>query len=492
MVKGIVGKVFHNDELMGKARIIALVLFLALLLWAYETCASNEFELFDKGYEYYLAYQPEMAADTFRMFLLEFPGSSAKDAAMFWIGKSLIRVKSFDEARKVFVGLRQEFPESPFIPHVEKELSNLGSTPSPGKIETSDQPVRGKAVREPGQADSEKKTLLTEQRLAKAVGEGGNLGELLEEERMKTADMKAKMKTLEKREAENKVLLAKAEDERRTIAAEMERDRTERRSMKQEPGMESRKGNQKEGEQGAPRGYEGPAVKIKGQKYTTLQVIDFMLTSSSAMMKAGIGEVLWRNGNLFDDFVNEQILYDEAIRVKVSTDISKVNELAGKFRLTGDEAEYLRRYLSISDLVDRKMKSIPEERVVESLTVHYTDGDKQGKVTLVTELQGQARGGKTFEEIAAAFPDKVRFAVIGFQELQGWIKDRIELLKDGEISVVWTKDGYMILKSVMKQSSYRPFEDIRSGGKHEIRAFVRALIAELKKEMTEIEIVRFQ
>lgn len=492
MVKGIVGKVFRNDELMGKAGIIAVVLFLALLLRASETRASNEFELFDKGYEYYLAYQPEMAADTFSMFLLEFPGSSAKDAAMFWLGKSLIRVKSFDEARKVFAGLRQEFPESPLIPQVERELSNLRNTPPPGKTETSGEPVRGKAVRESGQADSEKKTHLTEQRLAKAVEEGEKIRVLLEEERKKAADMGAKMTALEKREAENRVLLAKAEDERKKIAAEMERDRAERRSMKQEPGKESRRGNQKEEEQGASRGYEEPAVRIKGQKYTTLQVIDFMLNSSSAMMKAGIGEVPWRNGNLFDDFVNEQILYDEAIRVKVSTDISKVNEFAGKFRLTRDEAEYLRRYLSISDLVDRKMKSIPEERVVESLTVHYTGGDKQGEVTLVTELQGQARGGKTFEEIAAAFPDKVRFAVIGFQELQGWIKDRIELLKDGEISVVWTKDGYMILKSVMKQPSYRPFEDVRPGGKNEVRAFVRAWIAELKKEMTEIEIVRAQ
>lgn len=506
MGKGIVGKGFHNHEVNVKVPrgLVTVVLFFSLFLRVGDSDASSrEFELFDKGYEYYLAYQPEMAVDTFSMFLLEFPGSSAKDAALFWIGKSLIQVKSFDEARKVFGGLKQEFPESPLIPHVERELGNLGNTLSPKKTETSGEPVRGRAVREPGQADSEKKMHLLEQQLAKAVEERKKLGVLLEEEQKKTADMKAKMTELEKREAENRVLFAKGEDEQKRMAAEMERDRkqlrdererldAERRSMKPEPRKKSPKGNQKEEETVAPSGYEAPAVKIMGEKYTTRQVIDFMLNSSSAMVKAGIREALWRNGNLFDDFVSEQILYDEAIRVKVSADAGGVNELAGKFKLTGDEAEYLGRYLSISDLIDRKIKSIPEERVVESLAVQYTESDKQGKVNLANELQGQARGGKTFEEIAAAFPDKVRFSVIGFQELQGWIKDRIELLRDGEISMVWTKDGYMILKPVMKRSSYRPFEDVRPGRKNEIRAFVRAWIEELKKEIKEIEIVRAQ
>ncbi len=505
MGKGIVGKGFHNHELTVKVRpgIIAAAVFLALLFQVSEPSASGEFELFDKGYEYYLSYQPEMAADTLNKFLLEFPRSSARDAALFWLGKSLIQVKSFDEARKVFAGLKQKFPESPFLPHVERELSDLGNAPPPKRPGTGHEPERGDALREPRQADSEKNVRLTEQPLGKTLEEQKKLGVLLEEEQKKTADMKMRMTELEKKEAESKALLARAEDEQKRFTAEMERDRkqlrdererldAERRNMRQAPGGESREGKQEEEGHNAPLKYKTPAVKINGEKYTTLQVIEFMHNASLAVAKVGIREVVWRNGNLFEDFVNEQILYDEALRVKVSADAGKVNELAGKFKLTGDEAEYLRRYLSISDLINRKIRSVPEERVVESLTVHYTDGDKQGKVTLVTELQGQARAGKTFEEIAAAFPDKVRFSVTGFQEIQGWIKDRIELLKDGEISVVWTKDGYMILKTVMKRPSYRPFEDVRPGEKNEIRAFVTAWIEELRKEIKEIEIVPAQ
>ncbi len=500
MGEGAVGKSFHHDELTAIIRpgIIALALLLALLPVS-GSRASEEFELFDKGYENYLAYHPETAADTFRMFLSEFPQSSARDAALFWLGKSLIGMKAYDEARNVFAGLRQDFPESPFVPHVEREMSALGSTPSPKEAGSSGMSVRSEGARESEQAESERKVRSMEQQLAKEVKERERLGTQLEEEKKRTADMKAKVAEMEKREAESRALFAKGDDEQKRIAIEMEKDRkqlreerekldAERRGMSEELRRESRK-SEKEDTQAAGA-YEGAAVHIRKETYTMRQVIDFMLTSSSAMAKTGIGEVPWRSGDLLDDFVNEQILYGEAAREKVSGDGGKLKELAAKFKLTRDEETYLGRYLAISGLMDRRMGSIPEERVVETLTVHYTDGDKQGKVVLATELQGRARAGKTFEEIAAAFPDRVRFSVTGFQELQGWIKDRIELLKDGEISVVWTKDGYMILRPMMKRPSYRPFEEGRPASKTETRAFVKTWLQDLKKEIKDIEIVR--
>jgi len=501
MGKGVVGKSVNNHELTAKMRqgIIAVLLLLVQLLWVPESRAFSEFELFDRGYEYYLAYQPGLAADTFNLFLSEFPQSSAGDAALFWLGKSLIRVKSPDEARRVFVRLKKEFPESPLVPYAERELGDLGNTPSPDG--TGGGLARGEAVREPGRADSKKEVQLVEHKPVKTVQEGEKLTALLQEEQAKNAAMKAKVMELEKRDADNRALFAKGEAEQKSIAAEMERDRrqlrderekldAERRSMTQEPQKAGPEENRREEGEMARRGYEVPAVKIRGEMYTTLQVINFMLSSSSAMVKVGIRDVPWRSGDLFDDFVNEQVLYSEARRVKVNADAARVNELAIKFKLDADEAEYLGRYLAIVDLIDRKMKSIPEERVVESLTVDYTGGDQQGKVALATELQERARGGKTLGEIAAAFPGRVRFSVIGFQELQGWIKDRIELLKDGEISVVWTKEGYMILRPVTKQRSYGAFEDDRPGRKSETRAFVRAWTEELKKEIREIEIIR--
>jgi TolA-binding protein len=500
MGEGIVGKGLHNHKLNVKVPMApaGMILLAVLFLWVPDAAASSqEVELFDKAYEHYLAYQPDMAVDAFSRFLSEFPLSSAKDAALFWLGESLIHVKSFDEARKAFSGLKEEFPESPFVPYVDRELGNLGNTPSPKEAGASGEAAKNKVTRDSRHSDGEVKMRLMEQQLAKAVEERKNIGVLLEEEQKRTAAMKAKMTELEKRETEDRVLLAKGEDERKRIASQMENERAQLQAAREKLDMERqrvmqapRKESPAEEAGVPPAGYQAPAVMIKGKKYTTVQVIDFMLSSSSTMVKAGIWDVPWRNGNLFDDFVHEQILYDEAVSMKLNADEGTVKNLAGKFKLSRDEAEYLGRYLSICGLIDRKIKAIPAERVVESLTVHYTESDQQGKVALAGELQGQAKGGKTFAEIAAAFPDKVQFSVIGFQELQGWIKDRIELLGDGEVSVVWTKDGYMILKPVMKQLSYRPFEDLRSGRKSEIDAFVKTWLDALKKEIKEIEIVR--
>lgn len=501
------GKVFHNHKLISIIRRgrEALALIAALLLWVSETRASyQEFELFDKGYEYYLSYQPEKAVEIFTVFLKEFPESSAKDAALFWLGKSLIHVKSFDEARKAFSRLQDEFPESHFIPHLKRELETLGEA-AIKKTGTGGEPAKSRDAREPEKAVDETKIYLIERETAKAVEERDKLRLLFEEEKKKAGDMRARIAELEKGAAESRILLAKQEEERKKMADEMERALKELRDQKERPEAErqsvrkedplkddDKRGNEKKDVKDVPRGYEASGVRIKEKRYTTLQVIDFVVNASSATVKSGIREVPWRSGNIYEDFINEHILFDEAKRVNVVADAGKVNELAGKFKLTRDEAEYLSRYLVISNLIDRKIKSIPEERVVESLTVHYTDSDKQVKVTLATELQGQAREGKAFEEIAAAFPDKVRFSVIGFQELQGWIKERIELLKDGEVSVVWTRDGYMILKPVMKRASYRPFEAVSPGTKNEIRAFVSAWIEALKKEIKEIEIISAQ
>lgn len=87
--------------------------------------SSRESELFDQGYEYYLSYQPQKAVETFNIFLKEFPDSSAKDAAMFWLGKSLMGLKDFETAKKVFSEIKQKFSESPFISYIDRELEMI-------------------------------------------------------------------------------------------------------------------------------------------------------------------------------------------------------------------------------------------------------------------------------------------------------------------------------------------------------------------------------
>jgi hypothetical protein len=115
--------------------------------------------------EYYLSYQPEKAVEEFRIFLKEFPESSAKDAVMFWLAKSLTQLKSFEEAAKVFSGIKEQFPESPLTGYVErelemmrKELSDGGREKTPGgDIAVENAPDQNTNVKkeQPGESPSE-------------------------------------------------------------------------------------------------------------------------------------------------------------------------------------------------------------------------------------------------------------------------------------------------------------------------------------------------
>jgi tetratricopeptide (TPR) repeat protein len=104
------------------------ILFISILLFNTTAKAScREFQLFDQAYNSYLSYRPEKAVEGFMLFLEEFPDSSAKDAALFWLAKALLQTKSVEEARKTFAYIKEQFPESPFIRYITQELEMIGN-----------------------------------------------------------------------------------------------------------------------------------------------------------------------------------------------------------------------------------------------------------------------------------------------------------------------------------------------------------------------------
>jgi cell division septation protein DedD len=106
-----------------------LFLFFVLLTVEAAEAANRELQLFDHAYHAYLSYRPEKAVDEFRIFLQEFPDSSARDAALFWLAKSLLQTNSIEEAKKTFAYVKEQFPESPFICFIATELGTLGNEP---------------------------------------------------------------------------------------------------------------------------------------------------------------------------------------------------------------------------------------------------------------------------------------------------------------------------------------------------------------------------
>lgn len=477
------GKGFYINK-NNKVNAITATFFTVILIIASNSYAFyQEFELFEQGYEYYLSYQPERAAETFRIFLKEFPVSSAKDAAMFWLGKSLIQLKSFREAEKVFFEIKQQFPDSSFILHIDKELETISEAESEfnkTKMEISEA-AKEKNALERKLAEVEKKAEMKEKDLVKAAEEKDKLRAQLEEEKKNTEETKAKVAKLEGRGGELKSLAAELEKQQKSLKEadrNLELVKDERKKLDLEVQRLTKEMALIENERGELKDrvqrYEAVTVRIKDKKYIASEVLKFMIDSSVVLNKLGIEGVLWRSGNICEDFVNEQILYDEAKKLNIIGDMKKHKDLVERYNFGREEGDYLYKYLTISDLIDRKVKEMPGERVVESLLLKYTQKDEYEKAVMATELRKDAKGGKSFEDVYKSHPDMVRLILIRLQELEGWIKDRIQLLEDGEISdVVKTENYYMILKPLVKKPSYE--------SRDEVRIFIKRWIDELRK-----------
>jgi len=209
--------------------ILLCVIFLPICVHA----SSREYKLFEQGYEYYFSYQPEKAAETFRTFLNEFPDSFAKDAAMFWLGKSLMQIDSFEDAEKVFSNIKQRFPDSPFIPYVNKELMSKVAEGFTKKETEINDPIKETGIPERNltekYADNSRKNLAMDTEvkikstsslksdLLKIADERNKLQILLEKTNEKTGELKGLLASLEKKEFELKGLLAKFEEQQKNL-----------------------------------------------------------------------------------------------------------------------------------------------------------------------------------------------------------------------------------------------------------------------------------
>jgi len=179
------------------------VLLISTLFFERTAYASHrELELFDHAYQAYLSYQPEEAVEEFRIFLEEFPDSFAKDAALFWLAKSFLQIKSIEEAKKTFAYVKEQFPESPYSHYVRKEMEALSN------VSERLSSVKGTVDVEAGQKLVEAETPVvseasTDQKTddADIRREAARLQELLDGERAKTDFLQRRVKELEQRAA---------------------------------------------------------------------------------------------------------------------------------------------------------------------------------------------------------------------------------------------------------------------------------------------------
>ncbi len=122
MDKEIMGKICCKNKLK---LILFALLFLNLSTSDKILSETKDLDLFDRGYNYYLSYQPDRAAEDFKTFLNKFPDNSTNDAVMFWLGKSLIQLKQYQDAENIFNELIKKFPDSPFTLYAKQEIHEI-------------------------------------------------------------------------------------------------------------------------------------------------------------------------------------------------------------------------------------------------------------------------------------------------------------------------------------------------------------------------------
>ena len=178
--------------------LIAVILFIV----SGSVSASQESELFEEAYSYYLSYNPNKALELFDAFLKEFPLSSATDSILFWKAKALIQLKKTSEAKEIFKKIKELHPESYFYNFAHKELENLDIQ----TIEIKE------VVNKNTAGSSDKKTSRQEEKKAPAVGLKDETIIALNKEK---EDAAYKVKTLELKTSELNLLLEKLQEKQK-------------------------------------------------------------------------------------------------------------------------------------------------------------------------------------------------------------------------------------------------------------------------------------
>jgi hypothetical protein len=164
--------------------------------------SRREVQLFDHAYYAYLSYQPKEAVEEFKIFLEEFPDSSAKDAALFWLAKSLLQIQCIQEARKTFACIEEQFPESPFICYVEQEMATFDNLSKElHSVRRTVVVEAGDKVVEAGIPSVSDENTDQDRPDTHIRSEADRLQELLDRERVKTDLLQRRVNELEQRAA---------------------------------------------------------------------------------------------------------------------------------------------------------------------------------------------------------------------------------------------------------------------------------------------------
>ncbi|MBA4371294.1 MAG: hypothetical protein C0402_00350 [Thermodesulfovibrio sp.] len=264
--------------------------------------------------------------------------------------------------------------------------------------------------------------------------------------------------------------------------------------------------------------YDAPAVKIGGRPYTRMQIVEESLISSRVLSSLKSGDVPWRRGNPYEDFIIEQVLHDKAgeglgkelLGKLFKARQSEIDKMVHTFNFDAREKEYLIKYLTIKEFVGRKIR---EQYIDEAKVRNYYENNKRLyataktdqrvaalilPVTLATQLEGavrmtevqtEAAAGKSLQLLYQSGADGLLLKELYRAELPGWVQEKIEDLQDGQTSTVLsTDDQYMIYQAMPPESGFRNFDAVKDEIRNSLAAseVLGPWLSKIRKEAQEI------
>lgn len=477
--------------------LLIIVLFGLFFILRIETGVASgserETDLFNKGYEYLFSFKPEKAAETFRIFLKEFPESSARDAALFWLGKTLISMKLYSEAELTFQMIRTEFPDSPFIAFIDTEMDEIAKIKATGSIKDAREAPQG---RDPEKLAGDVNVFKAQ--VSELQAENARFTDRIEELELQAEQRLRDMRIMnsyltklmfQKKEAPQQKPDNKAAEERDRLKATLEEEkkttaalRNQIADVKKQQALPQTLQDRPSSPQLAP----GAVVRIKNRDYLLTQIIDHQTTAALLFRILRAKDPVWRFGDPLNDFIAEELLLQEAARAGIMIDQKKQKELVESHKLSPAEADYLRKFLTIAGYIDSQYMDAASQHWVEVLSGDYKPGDAASKTVLATDIQKAAREGRSYEEIGRLYPNAVQFLRLTPQEFSTQYKDKSQIIEKlnfqkEETVVIWSDNGYMLIKPVTVRVPFDPFLEMKADEKEKIREFAIKHIDALKK-----------
>lgn len=197
------------------------------------------------------------------------------------------------------------------------------------------------------------------------------------------------------------------------------------------------------------------SVVIGKERFSHDYVLSYMFRSQLLLSRIGIRNVPWRKGDPIEDFVSEEILYEEAKKHNFKEGWNE--EFKRRFNLTKDEIEYLERFSMISNLMSHECKKLPTERSGESVIIRYSDKDKYEKVAMVADIQNRLRLGIPIKDIVKSYPD-AEFRRLSDKDINELFGDLSVNFSDNEVVSTFNKERFMVIRISINPVEYRPFE----------------------------------